>query len=58
VKNVGTLPHTYTIQDKGINEVLTPGQSANVSIDLAPGTYTFVCTFHQSSGMTGTLTVT
>jgi plastocyanin len=58
VKNVGTVPHTFTIQDKGINKVLSPGSSANVTVDLSPGTYTFICTFHQSQGMTGTLTVT
>jgi plastocyanin len=58
VQNAGTIPHTFTIQDKGINEVLNAGQSAKVKVDLAPGTYPFVCTFHQSSGMTGTLTVT
>jgi plastocyanin len=58
VQNAGTIPHTFTIQDKGINEVLNAGQSAKVKVDLAPGTYQFVCTFHQSSGMTGTLTVT
>jgi plastocyanin len=58
VKDVGTVHHTFTIQDKGINQVLNPGDSAKVTIDLAPGTYTFVCTFHQSQGMTGTLTVT
>jgi plastocyanin len=58
VKNVGTIPHTFTIQDKNINEVLQPGNSAKVTIDLPPGTYPFICTFHQSQGMTGTLTVT
>jgi plastocyanin len=58
VKNVGTLHHSFTIQSKGINKVLNPGDSANVTINLTPGTYTFVCIFHQSQGMTGTLTVT
>ena len=58
VKNAGTVPHTFTIQSKDINEVMQPGQSAKITISLAPGTYPFVCTFHQSSGMTGTLTVT
>jgi plastocyanin len=58
VKNVGTIPHTFTIQSQNINEVMTPGQSPTITINLAPGTYPFVCTFHQSSGMTGTLTVT
>ena len=58
VKNVGTVHHTFTIQSKGINDVLNPGASAKVTVDLSPGTYTWVCTFHQSQGMTGTLTVT
>lgn len=58
VKNAGTVPHTFTIQSNGINEVMQPGQSAKITISLAPGTYPFVCTFHQSNGMTGTLTVT
>jgi plastocyanin len=58
VKNAGTVPHTFTIQSQDINEVMQPGQSAKITISLAPGTYPFVCTFHQSSGMTGTLTVT
>jgi plastocyanin len=58
VKNVGTIPHTFTIQTNGINDVMNPGQSAKIKVSLAPGTYTWVCTFHQSSGMTGTLTVT
>ena len=58
VKNVGTVPHTFTIQSNGINHVMSPGTSVKVTINLAPGTYPFVCTFHQSQGMTGTLTVT
>ena len=58
VSNVGTIHHTFTIQSKNINKVLNPGDSAKITIDLPPGTYPFVCTFHQSQGMTGTLTVT
>jgi plastocyanin len=57
VKNAGTVPHTFTIQSNNINEVMNPGQSATINLSLAPGTYPFVCTFHESSGMTGTLTV-
>jgi plastocyanin len=34
------------------------GQSQEVTIDLDPGTYDFVCRFHESQGMTATLTVT
>ena len=58
VTNVGSASHTFTITDKGIDVVNSPGQSQNVSITLAPGTYQFICRFHVSLGMKGTLTVT
>jgi plastocyanin len=58
VKNVSGTPHTFTIQGHGINVVNQAGKSANVKIDLPPGTYPFICTFHVASGMKGTLTVT
>ncbi len=57
VKNVSSVSHTFTIQGKGIDAVNNGGQSQEVKIDLAPGTYTFVCRFHQSLGMQGTLIV-
>ena len=31
--------------------------SQDVTIDLAPGIYPFICRFHESQGMTGTLVV-
>ena len=58
VKDVGSVAHTFTIQGKGVDVVNQPGQSQNVTIDLAPGTYTFICNFHVNLGMQGTLTVT
>jgi plastocyanin len=58
VANVGSASHTFTITGKGIDVVNSPGQSQSVTIDLAPGTYEFICRFHVSLGMTGTLTVT
>jgi plastocyanin len=58
VKDVGTIAHTFTIQGKGIDVVNQAGQSQQVKIDLAPGTYTFICNFHVNLGMQGTLTVT
>jgi plastocyanin len=57
VKNVSSIPHTFTIQGKGIDAVNQAGQSQKVKIDLAPGTYTFVCRFHESLGMQGMLIV-
>lgn len=56
VTNAGSIDHTFTV--KGIDVVNSPGQSHQVVIDLAPGTYTFVCRFHASLGMKGTITVT
>ena len=58
VANVGSASHTFTITGKGIDVVNSPGQSQSVTIDLAPGTYEFICRFHVSLGMKGTLTVT
>jgi plastocyanin len=58
VSNVASIPHTFTIDGQGIDVVNEGGQSQTVTIGLAPGTYTFVCRFHQSEGMQGTLTVT
>jgi plastocyanin len=58
VTNVGSASHTFTVTGKGIDVVNQPGQSQSVTIDLPPGTYPFVCRFHVSLGMKGTLTVT
>jgi plastocyanin len=58
VKNVGTVAHTFTITGKGIDVVNNPGQSQQVTINLPAGTYQFICRFHVSLGMKGTLTVT
>lgn len=55
--NSGT-PHTFTIPDRGIDLVNDPGQTQTVAIDIQPGTYRFVCRFHESAGMVGTITVT
>lgn len=58
ISNVGSFPHTFTINGHGIDVTNQPGASQQVTIDLAPGTYTFICRFHVTSGMKGTLTVT
>src|SRR5205085_5283478 len=58
VKNTTTdTPHTFTVTGQNIDVTVQPGKSAKVKVDLPPGTYPFVCTFHESLGMTGTLTV-
>ena len=58
VKNATTgTPHTFTISGKGIDVTTDAGQTQSVVINLAPGTYTFFCRFHESLGMKGTLVV-
>jgi plastocyanin len=58
LKNTTTdTPHNFTVTGQNIDVTLQPGKSAKVKIDLPPGTYPFFCSFHQSLGMTGTLTV-
>ena len=56
VTNEGQAPHTFTVEDDGIDEQVDAGQSTTVDIALEPGTYGFVCNFHPE--MTGELTVT
>jgi plastocyanin len=53
-----STPHTFTVTGQAIDVTVSPASSQDVKIDLPPGTYPFVCRFHQASGMTGTLAVT
>ena len=55
--NVSDTPHTFTVTGQSIDVETQPGKTAQVTIDLPPGTYPFVCRFHGSMGMTGTLVV-
>jgi plastocyanin len=58
IDDIASIPHTFTIDGQGIDVVNEGGQKQTVAISLAPGTYSFVCRFHASLGMKGTLTVT
>ena len=66
VTSDGPTPHNFTIRDAAGTVVvasndLRAGDSDSVEVpDLAPGDYTFFCSFagHESLGMHGTLTVT
>jgi plastocyanin len=55
--NVSSTAHTFTVTGQSIDVETQPGMTAQVTIDLPPGTYPFVCRFHESMGMTGTLVV-
>lgn len=60
--NPAALEHNVAIEQNGeqiaISETLAEGKTS-VSADLAPGTYTYLCTIpgHAEAGMEGTLTV-
>lgn len=55
--NVSDTAHTFTVTGQGIDIETMPGKTDTVTIDLPPGTYPFVCRFHESMGMKGTLMV-
>ena len=57
-----TAPHAVEIEGEGVEEesdTIQPGESANVTAQLEPGTYEFYCPVgnHKDAGMEGTLTV-
>ncbi len=60
--NPSALEHDVAIEQNGtqiaISETIAKGKTS-VTADLAPGTYTFLCTIpgHAEAGMEGTLTV-
>jgi plastocyanin len=58
VADPGSFQHTFTVVGQGIDVVNDPGQFQTVAITIPPGTYEFVCRFHEAQGMKGTLTVT
>jgi len=62
VQNNGFITHDFAIHGNGVNEktpVLNSGESATLTVNLEPGTYTYICTMpgHEQAGMTGTFTV-
>jgi plastocyanin len=64
VVNKGDVEHNLTIDNQNIVIYTGIGQTAQATINLAPGPYTFQCTIvegsgtHGQLGMKGTLTVT
>lgn len=58
--NESSIPHNVAIQElDAIGEVVNKGGTSEVSVDLEPGEFTFLCTVpgHAEGGMQGTLTV-
>jgi plastocyanin len=56
LENVGEAPHTFTIEDTGIDFNVPSGEVVDTTISgVAPGLYAVTCTYHPQ--MTATLTV-
>jgi plastocyanin len=50
------VPHNFSVSGVGHSDTMTNGQVFTLRFPAA-GTFQFVCTFHQSQGMEGTITV-
>jgi len=55
-------PHAIAVEGNGVDkdgQIVQPGGTSKVSLDLKPGKYTFYCPVgsHRQAGMEGTLTV-
>jgi len=59
LKNEGKVPHTFTIDELGVDQTVQPDQEATVTFTpTKSGAFAFYCKFHrQSNGMEGTLKV-
>ncbi len=61
--NVGTVPHNLSITGGANVRVSSPsvegGTTGSITVDLAPGVYTFFCSIakHRSRGMQASVTV-
>jgi plastocyanin len=59
MKNTGASPHTFTSADLKVDVNVDAGKTGKIEIaDAKPGTYKFICKYHEALGMTGELTVT
>jgi uncharacterized cupredoxin-like copper-binding protein len=61
LRNSGSIPHNFSVEQLDISQTLEPGDSATVtfSAPISPGQYRIVCAEpgHEKAGMVGTLTV-
>lgn len=59
--NTDATPHDFVIRRDGERvggTELVSNDSAEFTVELDPGEYSYICTPHEAAGMTGTLTVT
>ncbi|MFL5758879.1 MAG: cupredoxin domain-containing protein [Thermomicrobiales bacterium] len=59
LKNKGTAPHNFSIDELHIDQDVAPGQTVQVHIKAPAGQYQYYCNVdaHKAAGMVGTLTV-
>ena len=60
VENGGNLEHDFVIEGtEGKVDVLLPGDTQTLVVNLSPGSYTVICSVpgHKEAGMVGKLTV-
>jgi plastocyanin len=57
--NTGTLTHTFSVNELGDEVTVPPGKTRKLVLDLAPGSYRYVCRIldHEGLGMHGVLKV-
>ena len=63
ILNNGAMPHDFAIRGEHVVQktpMIKSGDSATLTVELEPGTYTYFCTIagHEQLGMSGTFTVT
>jgi uncharacterized cupredoxin-like copper-binding protein len=62
VTNNGSVDHALEVEGQGVEEeteTIAPGESAELTVDLADGSYEMYCPIdgHREQGMEGTVTV-
>jgi plastocyanin len=58
--NAGTALHNFSIEDQGVDiDVEAGSEESTGALEglVRPGTFRFICKYHESEGMVGTLTV-
>ncbi|MGH2574024.1 MAG: cupredoxin domain-containing protein [Actinomycetota bacterium] len=56
--NQGASIHDLKIEGTDFDVDVNAGETETETVEVPPGTYQMVCTFHIPEGMTGTITVT
>ena len=56
LKNEGEHAHTFTVTEQSVDQEVQPGDEAEADVTFPEsGELTFICKFHESSGMVGAL---